>query len=268
MNLVDTHCHLNFEAFNPDREQILEDARAAGVTKILNPGIDLETSQQITGLADQHQEVFAAVGVHPNSGSSWDDKTYQALFEFARSAKVVAIGEIGLDYYWDTTPKAVQRDIFIQQLALAESLNLPVVIHNREATQDILAILSEYHQQLRDHNSELAARPGVLHSFSAGTAAADQALQMGFFVGITGPVTFKKARQLQDVVAFVPLENLLIETDAPFLTPQPHRGKRNQPAYVGLVAQKIADIKSRSLEETAQITTENAQRLFRWSNSL
>lgn len=266
MTLVDTHCHLNFDAFDPDREQILENARAAGVNKILNPAIDLRTSQQIIELANQYQEVYAAVGVHPNSGASWTEATNQQLQALVGHGKVVAIGEIGLDYYWDKTPKEVQREVFIQQLRLAEANDLPVIIHNREATQDVLAILEDYHQQLRDHNNKLAERPGVLHSFSAGTAAADQALQMNFFVGITGPVTFKNAQELQDVVAQVPLESILIETDAPFLTPRPHRGKRNEPAYVGFVAEKIAEIKTRPLEETMQVTTENARRLFRWSD--
>lgn len=263
--LVDTHCHLDFVAFDQDRTQVLENARQAGVVRILNPAIDLESSQQIVEQAAQYPEVYAAVGIHPNSGGGWTPETLQRLEELARTKKVVAIGEIGLDYYWDKTPKAQQREVFIQQLSLAERLGLPVVIHNREATQDVLAILQEYQQQLSDHGSDLAARPGVLHSFSAGTEAAEKAIKMNFFVGITGPVTFKKAEKLQSVVKAVPSASLLVETDAPFLTPHPHRGKRNEPAHVRFVAQKIAEITLQPLEKVAQDTSANALRLFRWS---
>jgi TatD DNase family protein len=267
LKLADTHCHLNFEAFDADRSQVLARARQAGITRILNPAIDLETSQHIRTLAEEYPEVYAAVGVHPTSGGTWTADSLELLEALAQHNKVVAIGEIGLDYYWDKTPKSVQREVFIQQLRLAEALSLPVVIHNREATEDVLAILTEYQQELTGIGSELAARPGVLHSFSAGPEAAERAVRMKFFIGITGPVTFKKTEQLQSVVANVPTENLLVETDAPFLTPHPYRGKRNEPAFVQYVVEKIAAIKSQSAGELAEITSANAQRLFRWSKS-
>ncbi|NLG73628.1 MAG: TatD family hydrolase [Chloroflexi bacterium] len=269
--LVDTHCHLDFEVFNDDREETLARALDAGVTRILNPAIDLETSRSVVQLAHTYDPVYACVGVHPNEGTKWTPETRSQLKALGQDAKVVAIGEIGIDYYWDRTPAEVQQRIFREQLDLAAELDLPVVIHTRDASSedrrasmDVLNIVEEWLEELKSNGSPLAERPGVLHSFSAGLSEAEKALELNFMIGITGPVTFKNAPKLQDLVTRLPEERLLVETDAPFLTPHPYRGKRNEPARVRLVAEKIAELKQKPLEIIADITTMNAKRLFNW----
>jgi TatD DNase family protein len=265
--LTDTHCHLDFEAFDLDREQVIQRARAAGLSHILNPGIDLDTSRQALRLAEQYAEVYVAVGVHPNSATCWDDTTYAALRSLAEHPRVVAIGEIGLDYYRDHAPRDLQRSVLRRQLVLAGETGLPVILHNRDASDDLLDILAEWRSELETNNSPLATNPGVLHSFSGSLETARQALDLGFQIGITGPVTFKNAAGLQDVVKSIPTGRLLVETDAPFLTPHPLRGKRNEPAYVALTAEKIAVLHGLAAEELARITTANAGRLFHWRES-
>lgn len=262
--LADTHCHLNFEWFDEDRDAVLHRARVAGIDRILNPGIDLETSRSAVNLAQQVDEVYVAVGVHPNDALTWNDETADALRELASQPKVVAIGEIGLDYYRDRAPRDLQQDVFQEQLRLAAELSLPVVIHNREATEDVVEILREWQVELLSSNTLLAGSPGVLHSFSAGLEAARDAIDMNFMIGITGPVTFRNAPELQALVSALTLEHLLVETDAPFLTPHPHRGERNEPAHVKLVAEKIAELHGMPFEMTAEVTRLNADRLFRW----
>jgi TatD DNase family protein len=269
--LVDTHCHLDFETFAGDRENVLKRARKAGLTRILDPGIDLSTSQAAVALARDYPEVYAAVGVHPNSATVWDGGTLDKLRALARKPKVVAIGEIGLDYYRDRAPHHIQRRVFRQQLELAAELGLPVVLHTRNAspqdqraTTDALAILAEWQAGLPSRAPALVERPGVLHSYGGALDSALQAVERGFMIGITGPVTFRKAEELRLVVISLPPESLLVETDAPFLTPHPHRGRRNEPAHVRFVAEKIAEIHSLPLETFARITTANAERLFCW----
>jgi len=269
--LVDTHCHLNFDSFNNDRETVLERARQAGVERILNPGVDLATSQEAVNLAATTPEVFAAVGVHPNDALTWGDDTPDKLRELAKHPKVIAIGEIGLDYYRDETPHDIQKWVFRQQLSLAGEVGLPVVIHvrnpnlqDRQATADVLHILSVWLSELAKVGSPLEDDPGVLHSFSDDEDAARQAIQMNFRIGVTGPVTFRNALVLQRVAGSIPLDRLLIETDAPFLTPHPYRGQRNEPSYVRFVAEKIGQIRSLSYEVITEATSTNAKRLFNW----
>jgi TatD DNase family protein len=269
--LVDTHCHLTFHTFDGDRQEVLERAREAGVRRILNPGIDLPSSREAVALAESQPDVYAAVGVHPNDAQTWEDDTLDMLRTLGRHPKVAAIGEIGLDYYWEKTPHDLQQEVFRRQLELAAELTLPVVIHTRNqsaedpaATIDALEILSEWQAGLVQQASPLAERPGVLHSFSGDEPAARRAIEIHFWIGITGPVTFRNAPDLQQLVANLPPERLLIETDAPFLTPQPYRGRRNEPAYVRYVAEKIGELQGQSLETIAQITTANAERLFHW----
>jgi TatD DNase family protein len=237
------------------------------VEYIVNPGVDLETSRSAIQLAAKYPEVYAAVGVHPNDLLEWDAGALDQIKALAGSPKVVAIGEIGLDYYRDKTPHDLQKHVFQQQLELAATMDLPVIVHSRNASPenqqailDILDILEAWQARLDKHPSPL----GVLHSFSADLDAARNAIKLNFLIGITGPVTFRNAPELRRLVQQLPLETLVIETDAPFLTPHPYRGKRNEPGLVKLVADKLAEIHNLPFEEVANITKRNAGRLFNW----
>ena len=215
-------------------------------------------------MAEATPEVFAAVGIHPNDALTFEAGTIGELRKLLASPKVRAVGEIGLDYYRDRAPKDIQMVVFRQQLALAEEAGLPVIIHNRNASSDLLEVLEDWHAELVKSNPILAENPGVLHSFSASPEIAQRAMAINFFIGITGPVTFKNAPELQELVSTLPLDCLLIETDAPFLTPHPHRGKRNEPADVRYTAEKIASLKNLPFAMVAETTTQNAGRLFHW----
>jgi TatD DNase family protein len=253
--LVDTHCHLDFDRFDDDREAVVKQALAAGVQRIIVPAVDLDNCPAVLELAGRYEQVYAAVGVHPNSTAGWQDGWLEQVRDFAQHEKVVAIGEIGLDYYWDRSPKAIQHQALRWQLYLAADLGLPVIIHNRDSDEDVLRLLAESPLNGGDG-------PGVLHSFSASWETAEEALAMGFYLGFTGPVTYKKADELRSIAARVPSERMLVETDAPFLAPQEHRGKRNEPAFVTYVAERIAEVRGQTTDEVAQQTTENALRLF------
>lgn len=263
-DIVDTHCHLNFNIFDIDRSLVVERARENGISRILIPGIDIETSKTAIECAWKYHEVYAAVGVHPNQGLSWTSNSISELRKLAIKKKVVAIGEIGLDYYRDRAPKALQQSIFEEQLELAGDLGLPVIIHNREASNDILNIIQNWHRTLISKGKKLADSPGVMHSFSGDVTFANKMISLNLKIGITGPVTFHKSQILQSVVASLPIENLFVETDAPYLTPHPFRGNRNEPANVRIVAEKIAELKNESLDIVAKITTIEADKLFRW----
>jgi TatD DNase family protein len=272
MTLTDTHCHLDFDRFDDDRAAVLERAWTAGLTRVLIPGITLDSSRSAVKLAESHPSLYAAVGVHPNDVKTWNEGILEQLKKFASSPKVVAIGEIGLDYYWKAAPPELQKDVLSEQLELAEALQKPVIIHLREAqdadsgeaSEDLMDILQSWVTNLGRRGDPLAERPGVLHSFSGSLETAQQAICLGFFIGVTGPVTFKNASKRQAVVAALPLERLLIETDAPFLAPHPYRGQRNEPAHVRLIADKIGELHSRNLEQVAAVTSSNAARLFSW----
>ena len=230
-------------------------AVAVGVTRMIVPAIDLAGCTAVLHLAEQYEEIYAAIGIHPNATVPWQEQWIETLRDLAQQEKVVAIGEIGLDYYRDRSPRATQHQALRLQLELAADLVLPVILHNRESNEDIIRLLRQ---------SPLAGQdqPGVLHSFAADWPTAQAALDMGFYLGFTGPVTYKKADALRQIVAKVPLDRILIETDAPFLTPQQYRGKRNEPAYVRLVAERIAAIRGLETAEIAHITTNNARQLF------
>ncbi|MCB2202886.1 TatD family hydrolase [bacterium] len=264
---TDTHCHLDFDRFDADRERVLKRAWKAGLTWILNPAVDLESGQAAIDLAQSYPgKISAAVGIHPNFGKPWTADILSTLRKQAAKPEVVAIGEIGLDYYRQHTPRDQQKMMLSTQLNLAAELHLPVVIHNRESTKDLLTILSEWHASLAREGHPLAERPGVLHSYSADLEAAQEAIGMNFYLGITGPVTFTNAPDRKAVVRNLPLDHLLLETDAPFLTPHPHRGERNEPAYIPLIAEEIARLHNKSPKEVAEITTANARTLFAWNN--
>lgn len=271
MFLTDTHCHLNFDRYQKDLDAVLERSRAAGLERILVPGIDLHSSQEIVSLVEKDPLLYAAVGVHPNSGSTWRDGTLAALKILADRPKVVAIGEIGLDYYRDRTPRDVQIEILKAQLELALEKNLPVILHvrneseeNRSCMEDLLHILEEWVSSATPPFPERNHKPGVIHSFSGNVREAGLALQLGFYLGITGPVTYKTAAVMREVVKAAPLEKLLIETDGPFLAPQAKRGKRNEPAHVCYIIDKISEVVEEPVEKVAKQTTANAAALFMW----
>ena len=255
IGLVDSHCHLDSPQFDADREAVIGRSAESGVMTVVNPGVDVPSSRAAVALAQQHESIYAAVGVHPHDAKTLDADALEELKSLARSPKVVAIGEIGLDYYRNLSPREVQRRAFETQLEMAAELGLPVIVHDRDAHDDVLKILHDWH-------STVAARVGVLHSFSGDVSLAERALEMGFFIGVSGPVTYKNAERLRQVVRAVPSERLLVETDAPYLTPQPRRGQRNEPAYVRMVAQAVADVRSLTLEQAAAQTTTNAGVLF------
>ena len=296
--LTDTHCHLDFDKFDPDRESVIQRAWDAGLNRILIPSLDLDSSHAAVRLADAHPNVFAAVGFHPTDLEKWRDSSIDELRALvlesssmrleppkqvsprrqgdapALQNKLVAIGEIGLDYYWVKEPekRAFQHEVLKKQLQLAQDVNKPVVIHMREendawfgqASVDLLEILSDWHQQLETEAHPLIERPGVLHSFNGNLETAQRAMSLNFYIGVTGPVTYKNADQKRQIIQQLPLTHLLIETDAPFLTPVPHRGKRNEPAFVAHIADKIAEIHMTTREQVAKSTTANAARLFGW----
>lgn len=259
MALFDTHCHLDFTAYDVDRAAVVQRAAAAGVTRILNPGIDLPTSQAAAALAASFDGVYAAAGVHPNSSAGFAPALLADLRALAAAPKVVAVGEIGLDYYRDRSPRDRQLNAFEQQLTLAAALALPVIIHNRDASDDVLAVLASWVPSLPP---ALKARPGVLHSFSAPPASAERALALGFYLGFTGPITYKKADDVRAAARLTPLDRLLVETDGPFLPPVPFRGQRNEPAYIPHIAAALAQTKALPTADLAAATWENARRLF------
>ncbi len=255
MFLTDTHTHLDFPQFDDDREQVIERATAVGVQAVVDIGTDLASSRAAVALAEAYPQIYAAVGVHPHDARTVTGKLLGELRALALHPKVVAIGEIGLDFYRDLSPRDKQHQVFQQQLALASEAGKPVVIHDRDAHSEVMAALRRW--AASSHQPA-----GVLHCFSGDLAIAQEAIELGFYISIAGPVTFKNARGLRELVRQLPLEKLLVETDCPYLTPHPHRGKRNEPAYVKLVAQEVAQIKGVSLEEVARITSDNAQVLF------
>jgi len=267
VRLTDTHCHLDFSAFDEDRAQVLARSREQGVVRILNPGTDVESSRDAVELSLREDCVYAGVGIHPTSALTWNGDSERQLRELAATPKVVAMGEIGLDYYWKDTPREVQINVLQSQLRLATEYELPVVLHCREAMEDMLAIVEEWMRDLGDRNVSLCKAPGVFHAYSGTLKQAEKIAALNFYIGITGVITYPKADGLRQVAQAMPLDVFLIETDAPYLTAQPKRGKRNEPAYVRMTAEKIAEIRQQSLEEVAETTRHNAGKLFRWEEN-
>ncbi|WP_456431560.1 TatD family hydrolase [Thermosulfuriphilus sp.] len=251
VEFVDTHAHLNLPEFKDDLPETIKRAKEAGVTKIINVGIDLKTSQRAIELANQYPGLWATAGFHPHEAHRLSQEDLESLSDLLMSEKVVALGEIGLDYAKERSPKNIQQQALGQQLDLAQRLGLPVVIHDREAHEDLLGIIRE-----------IGWWRGVFHCFAGNRKIARSVLDLGFYISITGIVTFPKADNIRDIVAYCPLDRLLIETDCPFLAPVPHRGRRNEPAYVVQVAEEIARVKKISLEEVSRWTTQNTQDLF------
>ncbi len=256
--MVDSHAHLDMAEFEADRDEVLERAAASGVTAIINMGTDLASSRASLGLALKYPGVCTAVGIHPNDIAGTVDDDMEWVRELAGNDRVVAIGEIGLDFYRKHSPRGRQLGLFRRQLELAAALELPVVIHCREAHQDMLTVLEGW-VQLRKHRGEL----GVLHRFSGDPALASRYIELGFLVSLAGPVTYPKANDLVAVARSVPLEKLLVETDCPFLAPQQYRGRRNEPAYLPLIVERIAELRGMPVDAVARATAQNAARLFR-----
>ena len=252
--LVDSHCHLNDEKFNADLDEVIARAVNNGVTRIINFGSTIEDSARVVELAAEYDELYAGVGVHPEEVFDMTKADLDRLASMTEHKKVVAIGEIGLDYYWekDSDRRLLQQKIFIQQLDLARQLDLPVCIHEREAHGDALNILKREGRGLR----------GVMHCYSGSLEMARELWRMDWLIGVDGPLTFKNAAKLPEIVKAAPSDMLLIETDAPYMAPTPYRGKRNEPSYVKLIAEKLSEFRAEPLELIAQSTTANAERLY------
>lgn len=271
--LTDTHCHLDYNKFDIDRADVIARANDSGLIRMLVPGLNHKSSKEALRLAESNPSVYAAVGFHPTDLEEFSAQTFDEVKEIAGHPKVVAVGEIGIDYYWvkENEKRAIQRDVLKQQLQFAKEINKPVIIHMREendawfgeASVDLMKILEEWQSSLQ---GSLAEKPGVLHSFNGNIETAQKALALNFYLGITGPVTYKNANQKREIIRQLPITKILIETDSPFLAPMPFRGKRNEPAYVRHIADKIAEIHLKSPAEIAVITTANAARLFAWGD--
>lgn len=251
--LFDTHAHYDDEAFDADRDAVLTALPGQGVGLVLNPGCDVESSRKAVQYAAAYPHVYAAVGIHPENCGGYTAGDLAALRQLAQQPKTAAIGEIGLDYYWaENPPRDLQQQVLRDQLTLAGELALPVIIHDREAHADTLSIIREFPDVT-----------GVFHCFSGSPEMAQELLKLGWYLGFDGPVTYKNARRAPEVAAVTPLDRMLIETDSPYMTPVPYRGRRNDSGYVHLVAEKLAEWKGVTPEEIARITTENGKRLFR-----
>ncbi len=252
--LFDTHVHLNAKQFKDDREEVIQRAFRNGVQYMVVVGFNQETIPLAIEIAEKYETIYAAVGWHPVDAIDMTDDDLTWIEELSAHSKVVAIGEMGLDYHWDHSPQDVQKEVFRKQIRLAKKVQMPIIVHNREATEDIIEIL-------REEGAEDVG--GIMHCYNDSVRYVEACLDMDFYISLGGTVTFKNAPLPQEVAAHVPLDRLLIETDAPYLAPHPNRGKRNEPAYVQLVAQKIADIRNISFEQVSEITTNNAFKLFR-----
>lgn len=252
--LIDTHTHLNSDQYGDDVAETIERARANGVSPMLVVGFDHPTIDRAIELVEAYDDLYAVVGWHPVDAIDFDEAAYAKVERLLDHPKVVALGEIGLDYHWDKSPKDVQERVFREQIRLAKKKNMPIVIHNREATEDTLRILEE---------EDAKSVGGVLHSYSMSAELLPRCLDLNFYISLGGPVTFKNAKVPKRVAQEVPLDRLLVETDCPYLTPTPHRGKRNEPAYVRFVAEEIAQLRGMMYADIEQATTANAKRLFR-----
>ncbi|KEP28530.1 MULTISPECIES: TatD family hydrolase [Bacillus] len=252
--LFDTHAHLNAEQYNEDLEQVIERAKSEKVEKIVVVGFDRPTITRAMELIEEYDFIYAAIGWHPVDAIDMTDEDLAWIKDLSQHEKVVAIGEMGLDYYWDKSPKDVQKEVFRRQIALAKEVNLPIVIHNRDATEDVVTILKE---------EGAAEVGGIMHCFTGSLETAKACMEMNFYISFGGPVTFKNAKKPKEVVKEIPSDKLLIETDCPYLTPVPFRGKRNEPSYVKYIAEQIAELREISFEELAELTTKNAKKVFR-----
>ncbi|MGE4271883.1 MAG: TatD family hydrolase [Desulfitobacterium sp.] len=248
----DTHAHLDDPRYEGDFRQVLENMKLAQITRVTNVGFDLPSSERSVRLAHQYESIYAAIGVHPHDAQGATDATWECLSKLAQEDKVIAWGEIGLDYYRDLSPRKIQQEVFIHQIELADQAGLPIIIHNRDAHQDLLNIV-------KTHNPK---KGGVFHCYSGSWEMAKILLKLGFYISFAGPLTFKNNRSTVEVAKHVPLDRFLVETDSPYLTPEPYRGKRNEPARVREVVARLGEIRGMEIDEVAQLAFENGNRLF------
>lgn len=252
--LIDTHVHLNADQYEGEVDDVITRAKENGVEKFVVIGFDRKTIQRTMDLIEEYDEVYGVIGWHPVDAIDCTDEDLEWIETLASHEKVVAIGEMGLDYHWDKSPKEVQEEVFIKQIELAKRVNLPIVIHNRDAEEEAIRILEE---------NDAKAVGGIMHSFHNGTdEQINRVLDMGFYVSLAGVITFKNTKRPKEVAQYVPLNRLVVETDAPYLTPHPYRGKRNEPKLVRLVAEELAELRGISIEEVEKATTENAKRIY------
>ena len=256
--LVDSHCHLDYNDFEEDMDEIILRMKENGITAALNAGNCIDTLDEQLKLSEKYPFVYTAVGVHPHNADEFPEVSAAELAEKSRHKKIVAIGECGLDYYYDYSPKDIQVKVFVEQIKAARDTGLPLIIHTRDADDDTIAILDEEYKK--------GAFSGEIHCFSSSKKLADFALSIGFYISASGIITFNKSGELRDIFAEVPLDRLLVETDAPFLAPVPMRGRRNESSFVVHTAEKLAQIKDVPLEKLAQITSDNFYRLFRMAS--
>ncbi len=250
---IDSHAHITDPRFDQDREQLIEDLEKDKIELVINPGVDLKTSMDAVNLAEKHPKIYAAVGFHPHDAKEMDQGSLKILEAFAKREKVVAIGEIGLDYYYDNSPREIQKARFIEQIELAKKLDLPIIVHSRDADQDSYEILKAQ----QDGNLK-----GVMHCYSGDQDLAKKYIDLGFYISIAGPVTFKNGEKTRQALKAIPLDRLMIETDSPYLAPEPKRGKRNEPSNVRYVAARIAEELGLSTEDLAKASRENTKKLF------
>lgn len=250
--VFDSHAHLDNIRFSEDRDEVIARARENGIAGIINAGACMQSSACSIELAEKHDFIYAAVGVHPHDAKEVNDGDYEQLAQWTNHPKVVAVGEIGLDYYYDLSPREVQQQVFIRQLDVARQTSMPIIIHDRDAHGDILQLIKKEAQGLT----------GVFHCFSGSMEMMRDVIALGFYVAFGGSVTFKNAAKLPAIAAAVPLDRLLLETDCPYLTPQPYRGRRNEPNYVNFVAEHIAELREIEIAELGEVTTANVKRLF------
>lgn len=252
---VDSHCHLDFNDFEEDFNELIARAKESGVTTMLNAGNNIKELDNQLRLSEHYPFIYTAVGVHPHNAAEYPDITAADIVALTKHKKVVAIGECGLDYYYDYAPRELQIKVFIEQIKAAQTTGLPLIIHTRDADDDLIATLKEHYQ--------IAPFTGEIHCFSSSRKLAEFALSIGFYISASGMITFNKSSELRDIFADIPLDKLLIETDSPFLAPVPKRGRRNEPAFVVYTAEKLAQIKNISVDELARITSDNFENLFR-----
>lgn len=249
--MIDTHSHINFADYKENFDSFIENLKNNEIDNVIIPGVEPSTFDEIISLCEQYNIIYGAIGVHPSEAKTYTDETEKEIYKLCKNEKIIAIGEIGLDYYWEQETKELQKEVFRKQLKIAEELQVPVLIHDREAHKDTFNIIQEF--KLKDV---------IFHCFSGNVEFAKKCIDKGYYIAIGGVVTFKNAKDLKEVAKIVPLDKLLLETDAPYLAPVPYRGKLNTPAYLKYIAEEIANIREIDVEEVKKQTTINAQKIF------